>query len=112
MLSKLSVRQADLLEVVDALGARAASRADCTAGKSSAIRTAMIAITTSNSISVKPVFLFVVVWTEAMFASPRKNLDQSSIIETNGHSWSHAGGSTTELEGRQSIGLWQDLDMQ
>jgi hypothetical protein len=33
---------------------RAASRADCTAGKSKAIRTAMIAITTSNSMSVKP----------------------------------------------------------
>ena len=32
---------------------RAASRADCTAGKSSAIRTAMIAITTSSSIRVK-----------------------------------------------------------
>src|SRR5262245_55929114 len=33
---------------------RAASRADCTAGKSKAIRTAMIAITTKSSISVKP----------------------------------------------------------
>src|SRR5262245_22095909 len=33
---------------------RAASRADCTAGSSSAINTAMIAITTSNSMSVKP----------------------------------------------------------
>src|ERR1700677_3357832 len=33
---------------------RAASRADCTAGSSSAIRTAMIAITTRSSISVKP----------------------------------------------------------
>jgi hypothetical protein len=33
---------------------RAASRADWTAGSSKAIRTAMIAITTSNSISVKP----------------------------------------------------------
>src|SRR5881227_2575219 len=33
---------------------RAASRAACTAGKSSAIRTAMIAITTSSSIKVKP----------------------------------------------------------
>src|SRR5262245_56697634 len=32
---------------------RAASRADCTAGKSSAIKTAMIAITPSNSIKVK-----------------------------------------------------------
>src|SRR6516165_4429982 len=32
---------------------RAASRADCTAGKSRAIRTAMIARTTSNSIRVK-----------------------------------------------------------
>src|SRR3954447_16958894 len=33
---------------------RAASRAACTAGKRSAIKTAMIAITTSNSIRVKP----------------------------------------------------------
>src|SRR5262245_45623584 len=33
---------------------RAASRADWTAGRSSAIRTAMIAITTSSSIRVKP----------------------------------------------------------
>ena len=32
---------------------RAASRAACTAGSSRAIRTAMIAITTSNSIKVK-----------------------------------------------------------
>src|SRR5262249_19571005 len=33
---------------------RAASRADCTAGSSRAIRTAMMAITTSSSIKVKP----------------------------------------------------------
>src|SRR5690242_4451589 len=33
---------------------RAASRADCTAGSSRAISTAMMAITTSSSISVKP----------------------------------------------------------
>jgi len=33
---------------------RAASRADCTAGSKSEMRTAMIAITTSNSMSVKP----------------------------------------------------------
>ena len=33
---------------------RAASRADCTAGSSSAIKTAMMAMTTSSSISVKP----------------------------------------------------------
>ncbi len=33
---------------------RAASRADCTAGKSRAIKTAMIAITTNSSIRVKP----------------------------------------------------------
>ena len=32
---------------------RAASRADCTAGSSSAIKTAMIAITTKSSIKVK-----------------------------------------------------------
>ena len=46
--------QADLLQVVGALARRAASRAACTAGSSSAISTAMIAITTSNSIRVKP----------------------------------------------------------
>src|SRR4051812_40329524 len=34
---------------------RAASRADCTAGSNREIRTAMIAITTSSSIRVKPV---------------------------------------------------------
>src|SRR5262245_60751082 len=33
---------------------RAASRADCTAGKSRAMRTAMMEMTTSNSINVKP----------------------------------------------------------
>src|SRR6516165_2638606 len=33
---------------------RAASRADCTAGSNSAIKTAMIAMTTSSSISVNP----------------------------------------------------------
>src|SRR6516225_8903357 len=33
---------------------RAASRADCTAGRSRLMRTAMMAITTSNSIRVKP----------------------------------------------------------
>src|ERR1700679_399624 len=33
---------------------RAASRACCTAGNSNAIKTAMIAITTSSSINVKP----------------------------------------------------------
>ena len=33
---------------------RAASRADCTAGSSREIRTAMIAMTTRSSISVKP----------------------------------------------------------
>ena len=37
----------------DVIDRRAASRADCTAGKSKAIRMPMIAITTSNSISVK-----------------------------------------------------------
>ena len=46
--------EADLLEVVDALGAPGRLRAACTAGKSSPIRTAMIAMTTSNSINVKP----------------------------------------------------------
>ena len=44
----------ELLEIVRALDPRAASRADCTAGSSIAISTAMIAITTNNSISVNP----------------------------------------------------------
>ena len=43
--------QTQLFQVIDALG-RTASRADCTAGKSSAIKTAMIAITTKSSINV------------------------------------------------------------
>ncbi len=47
-------RQADLLEVVDALRRRAASRAAWTAGRSSAINTAMMAMTTRSSIRVKP----------------------------------------------------------
>ena len=46
-------RQAHLLQVVDAL-ARRRPRADCTAGNNKAMRTAMIAMTTSSSISVKP----------------------------------------------------------
>ena len=47
-------RQGDLLEVIGALSARAASRADCTAGSKSEIKTAMMEMTTSSSISVKP----------------------------------------------------------
>jgi hypothetical protein len=46
--------QADLLEVVDALAAARGLAGLCTAGNSRAIRTAMMAMTTSNSISVKP----------------------------------------------------------
>ena len=46
--------QADLLEVIDALGAPRRFAPDWTAGKSSGIRTAMIAMTTNNSISVNP----------------------------------------------------------
>ena len=42
----------DLLEIVRALPRRAASRADCTAGKRSAIKTAMMAMTTKSSIRV------------------------------------------------------------
>jgi hypothetical protein len=38
---------------------RAASRAACTAGSKSAIKTAMIAITTNSSMSVKPFRLVV-----------------------------------------------------
>ena len=47
-------RQPDLLEIVDALRAARRLRADCTAGKSSAIRTEMMAMTTKSSIRVKP----------------------------------------------------------
>ena len=47
-------RQAELLHVVDALARLAASRAAWTAGRSRAMRTAMIAITTKSSIKVKP----------------------------------------------------------
>ncbi len=46
--------QPDLLEVVVALRPRAASRAAWTAGNKRAIRTAMMAMTTSSSINVKP----------------------------------------------------------
>ncbi len=49
--------QRKLLQVVDALARRAASRADCTAGRSSEIKTAMMAMTTSSSISVKPLVI-------------------------------------------------------
>ena len=45
--------QPELLQVVDALGRRAASRADWTAGKKVAINTAIMAMTTNNSMSVK-----------------------------------------------------------
>src|SRR6185437_15408086 len=48
---------------------RAASRAACTAGNSRAIKTAMIAITTSNSIRVKP---FLVLLTRRSSRKKRK----------------------------------------
>ena len=47
-------RQPDLLQVVDALGAAGGLASAWTAGKRRPIRTAMIAMTTSNSISVNP----------------------------------------------------------
>ena len=47
-------RQRELFKVVDALGAAGRSRADWTAGNSSAIKTLVMAITTSSSIRVKP----------------------------------------------------------
>ena len=50
----VSKSQADLLEIILRHCAGLAPRADWTAGKKSAINTAMIAITTSNSIRVKP----------------------------------------------------------
>ena len=46
--------KAQLLEVVDALDPAQPLRAACTAGSSSPIKTAMIAMTTSNSIRVNP----------------------------------------------------------
>ena len=46
--------QAELFQVVGALGTPGRLRADCTAGNNSAIKTAMMAMTTSSSISVKP----------------------------------------------------------
>ena len=46
--------QAELFEVVDALDAAGRFRAACTAGNNKPIKTAMIAITTNNSMSVKP----------------------------------------------------------
>ena len=42
---------------------RLASRADCTAGSKSAISTAMIAMTTSSSMSVKPRRIRIMIWT-------------------------------------------------
>ena len=54
MLSKFSVPRPICFRLLTHWVRRAASRAACTAGSKSAIRTAMIAITTSNSISVKP----------------------------------------------------------
>ena len=113
MLSKLSVARPSCLRLLAHCARRAASRADCTAGKSSEIKTAMIAITTSNSIRVNPVFLRVFIPTETMFASPRKEaldrLPSSKQTDTRG---SMAGGLTAELEGCQSIGLGQDLGVQ
>ena len=47
-------RHADLPDVVDALRALAASRAALIAGSNKATKIAMMAITTSNSTSVKP----------------------------------------------------------
>ena len=47
-------READLLQVVDALGAAAGFAPAWTAGSNKPINTAMIAMTTSNSMSVKP----------------------------------------------------------
>jgi hypothetical protein len=47
-------RQADLFQIVLALAAAGGFRACCTAGSNSAIKMAMIAITTKSSIRVKP----------------------------------------------------------
>ncbi len=52
--SKFITPSASCLALLTHWDLRAASRAACTAGSSSAISTAMIAMTTSNSISVKP----------------------------------------------------------
>ena len=53
---------------------RAASRAACTVGNSNAIRTAMIAITTRSSISVKPLCLI-----GTSVASPQKVRDDHDV---------------------------------
>ncbi len=51
--------QGNLLELAAALARRAASRACCTAGSSKAISTAMMAMTTKSSMSVKPSLRFI-----------------------------------------------------
>ena len=47
-------RNADLLEIVDAMSSSAASRAACTAGSRIATKIPIMAITTSSSTRVKP----------------------------------------------------------
>jgi hypothetical protein len=64
----------------------------------------MIAMTTSNSIRVKPVVLFAFVCTKSMFASPKKKLlsivTPLTLTDTRGR---EVGASTTELEGGQGV---------
>src|SRR5437868_4327839 len=52
--TKLCIARPICLRLLVHWARRAASRADCTAGSSRAIRTAIIAITTRSSIRVKP----------------------------------------------------------
>src|SRR5438552_1145739 len=69
----------------------AASRTFCTAGRSRPIKMAMIAITTSNSISVKPAFRLV--WTILMIA----------ISVTSVASWARFPGAV-QVKRRQVVG--------
>ena len=99
-------RERQLLEVVDALGLRAASRTDCTAGSKSEMRTAMIAITTSSSMSVKPVLdllriegVFIKIPPQS-FAVCRMNVDVESMMPATG---SEPGGLGSRSGGRNQI---------
>ena len=64
---------------------RAASRADCTAGNRSEISTAMIAMTTKSSISVKPANRLDVVESRFMLRPPKNDPEiLHSFIQNHG----------------------------
>ena len=114
VLSKLSVARPSCLRLLVHWARRAASRAACTAGKRSEISTAMIAITTSSSISVKPVFLGVFVWTESHVCISKLNCVNTvaSSKRTDARGQPSGGWLNPELEWRQGIGPGQDLDVE